>query len=242
MEPAIGNFYIYLATNPPDAADVRRAVAEMSASAGKKLHDMAQRCDGGVAQAPALDAQSCSALGRWMHEWSDVTGADGAIPTPLSSIDVPGGVPLGYLLGKACKAGDAAACRDMFDVFGGICDEASGTGCNEFADKLLDGAELPKDVARGMALHERACNYGDRVGCITLAVMYDLGIEVARDGSRAADFYQKGCWGWSPKSCGVDSPWDRYFSPRIKEGLAQRQCEAGMADACERLKMLRARK
>lgn len=152
----------------------------------------------------------------------------GALGTPSEKGAVCWRLALSYLRGLGVAPDEAQAVA----TFNVACDFGNGEACQE-----LGLREKAKDAARAVGHFQKACDAGVAGGCNNVALMYSLGLGVARDGPRAAGLFEKACEMGEANACA--NLGDRYrrgdgVPIDVKRGLEllSRACAAGIADAC----------
>jgi TPR repeat protein len=190
------------------APDIATAEALRACDAGDRstcalaMRVLGDRCD------QQHDAASCVRIARMYRQ-----GRSGHVEKNKALV----------ALGRACDAGDAAACnaagegileRDRSkaeEYRRKACDLGSGEGCLYLAGYVREGrndraAESEALYRRGVELHIKACARGDARAC------YGAGVAVSRDDeARALSYYRDAAHRW------------------------QAQCDGGQAEACYRL-------
>lgn len=152
----------------------------------------------------------------------------------------------------ACDAGEALGCYNLGAMLYSADPEHNARRAHALYQKSCDGGE-PKGCAnlayleskagnteQAVTLYEQACDQGAMIGCTNLADMAQNGRGVPRDIGRAADLFERACWGGVSSACirrawlegqqCLDAP-DGCAAPAKDERDAARQvgevCEAG---------------
>jgi Sel1 repeat len=85
------------------------------------------------------------------------------------------------------------------------CEHGDGEACARMADRYRDGSEVAKDPARATALLRKACDYGDRKSCNTLAQqLAGGGAEgggIRPDPAEAGRIFERLCGRGDPVGC-----------------------------------------
>lgn len=71
--------------------------------------------------------------------------------------------------------------------------EKRGPACNIAGAIVFDGLGMPKDIARGRDLFEKACESKSGDGCFNLANIHTLGQGVPRDAAKGKEFFKQAC-------------------------------------------------
>ena len=119
------------------------------------------------------------------------------------------------LYADACEAGEADSClfpigaylwgtdvpRDLHRVVRlreKLCEDGDEVACSQVGWAYRYGRSAPKDVARAIRILERVCSDGSPRPrtCDELAVLYEAGLEVGRDDSKARQFRQLSRVAW----------------------------------------------
>lgn len=187
-------------------------------------------CEGG-------DRLACSALGH--HH---VKGAPGSPPDPAR------GEPL---LVKACREGVRHACGVLGAVVGSkatsaedrrradaleerACDLGGSVACLILGEQQLDA----NNPSRAAHYFERACWIGAAQACGTLGALYDRGLGVSQNDSRALALLKAACRLGDPGSCVVlidrDEPLP--LPPDKQRQIVDGACQRGNAKACAALR------
>src|SRR5262245_48560589 len=80
------------------------------------------------------------------------------------------------------------------------CGDDDGS-CSDREAPEAQPADIDRDVARAVALYQKACDGGEPRGCFRLAYLYSKGIGVAHDAARSVALYQKACDGNELRAC-----------------------------------------
>jgi TPR repeat protein len=104
------------------------------------------------------------------------------------------------------------------------------------ASPLLVSAQTPDPAAL-----QKACGEGDAKSCFDLGVMYEGGVQVAKNKAKAAEFYRKACDAGSAGGCfalALMYKWGKGVAPNKAKAAEfyQKACDAGLAVACDALK------
>jgi len=123
------------------------------------------------------------------------------------------------------------------------CERRNWNACTESALRYANGRGVLKDLSRGAALFQRACEGGDVRACNGWGYMFESGSGVTKDERRAAELYQTACEGGRALGC---SRWGRLFD--TGRGVArddaralslyQRGCDGGDPEGCTGLGLL----
>lgn len=113
-----------------------------------------------------------------------------------------------YELGNLYRAGDETSPPSPVratEAYRRGCDGVSSgavLSCRELAGCYRDGAGVPQDGSRAIALYERACNEGYSLACDDLGDLYAQGLGGARtDRDKAVTFYRRACKGGFDLGC-----------------------------------------
>ena len=117
------------------------------------------------------------------------------------------------------------------------CDAGNLGSCANFGLMLATGFRVGKDVERGRAILERACNASDGVSCSGLGNVYESALD---DPLRAADAYERGCNLGFPGACGnlgilLHDGRGRTQDLARAKTLLQSACTAGDPNSCEHM-------
>jgi TPR repeat protein len=178
-----------------------------------------------------------------------------ALPSLKDGLDRDG-QPLA-LLEQACHAGNSRRCEQLATMAeSGIsgtkdpvkavtyhwlaCYSRNAHSCTSFAQALLEGRGVARNVDRARHLFDSSCGRGDGRACFDLGILYDTPRAGAKDEARAAALFQRGCEDGEMGACsryglmlalGRGAPRDEYQALT----LLKRACHAGDADGCEGL-------
>lgn len=73
------------------------------------------------------------------------------------------------------------------------CKDGKGPDCAKMARRYAEGAGVPKDMGRAVALHARACGAGENAECLAAGRALAHGDGVARDLAQAIDLLDTAC-------------------------------------------------
>jgi TPR repeat protein len=140
--------------------------------------------------------------------------------------------------GRACAAGDAAACFRVGEyderhgaeeaaagAYAAACDAGLARGCNGAGALSRRRKEA---AARAVAWFDRACGLGDAIGC------YEAAQTTADPGARAA-FFERACTLGSAIACAPGGEATAAANPARAERLLRLGCARGSDDACAAL-------
>lgn len=154
-------------------------------------------------------------------------------------------------LQKECKAGKAAACRTLGDVYldrtgpddaalaagyyKQACDGKDAAGCVRFGLAHVMGRGVAKDPARAFALVKQTCDAGFAEGCTALGALYDRGIGVEKNQAVASLLWETACAKGDPEACYRRALALRNVERQYEkaDGFLRRSCEGGFQSACE---------
>ena len=94
----------------------------------------------------------------------------------------------------ASIAGNDKLALHFFEL--GCGEELTTTGCRQRVGKFL-----LKNKPRLISIFLKACDRGDLMGCTSLAYMYETGIGVDADPTRAVALYKQACDGGNMRGC-----------------------------------------
>jgi len=98
------------------------------------------------------------------------------------------------------------------------CDAKAASGCRRVGNVIES-----KEPKRAAELYANACNAGDAAACTAQAVMLELGLGVARDGTKAASLYEAACKANDALSCA-------YHAFMLEAGRGVKRDEKRVAD------------
>lgn len=158
------------------------------------------------------------------------------------------------LLQRACERGVAGGCVDALidrlrqggrgvapalDTLDQLCTRGEPRACIVLVVHLGQ-ATTPRRLggaARALVLTIRACEYGDRDGCMLAGRRYDRGLDVARDEDVKRSYFGRACDRGAGLGC-LYLAQDAVHTPSREDrvaGFAQRACELGEAEGCAML-------
>ncbi len=117
------------------------------------------------------------------------------------------------------------------------CDGEQHAACTELGVAYLEGAGIPEDQARALALFEHACQRADGQGCHQLGLQLAGADGAQRDLARAGQLHVMGCDLGCAQACGeaarilYNGELGAPDYEQVKE-VAQRGCDADDATSC----------
>lgn len=116
------------------------------------------------------------------------------------------------------------------------CDGEHPMACVGYADLLVEGRGITKDVDTAFKIYEKVCGAGEIYGCLGVAIGYRDGLGVTQDPQRAFEILSMGCQRNSGEMCFTLSvllqrdPTDeaQTMSARARE----RACQLGVREGC----------
>jgi TPR repeat protein len=154
-------------------------------------------------------------------------------------------------LENSCRAGNALCCERLAAIaesgsedpgkavtyYRLACQGRITHACTSFAQALLEGRGVARNVGSARQLFDWSCRRGDGRACFDLGVLYDTPRASTKDEARSAALFQNGCAAGETGACsryglmlahgrGVPRDESRALT------LLQRACHAGDADGC----------
>ncbi len=133
--------------------------------------------------------------------------------------------------------------KDAVPLFKRACQEKNAVACNMLGLAHFTAQGTVWDVNAAKWAYERSCSHGLPVGCTNSAELYEHGIAVPRNLTKALDLYRKGCTPVSSSGCtGLARFYQRGLggltaNPQKAQAEYYRGCheDKGNATACRRL-------
>ena len=120
---------------------------------------------------------------------------------------------------RACKNNYQAACTNLanmyqtglgvskdankaLEIYSASCTNGGAYSCyylGEFYRSAIDGKE--PDYANAMSAYDRGCKLGDVPCCTNTAVLYEHGLGVAQDETKARSIYRSACFSGDTSGC-----------------------------------------
>ena len=88
------------------------------------------------------------------------------------------------------------------EIYSASCTNGGAYSCyylGEFYRSAIDGKE--PDYANAMSAYDRGCKLGDVPCCTNTAVLYEHGLGVAQDESKARSIYRSACFSGDTSAC-----------------------------------------
>jgi TPR repeat protein len=160
---------------------------------------------------------------------------------------------------KACALGQEEGCTQALYWAEKDCEAGNGPSCSTLADRHQTGQGVPKDPAKALVFHEKACELsqeagctkvleadeeaceaGDAAACYGLGTKYENGQGAPKDPARALKFHEKACeTGVLPACLGLALKYESGQGARKDPARAlmlfEKACVWGLYDACSRL-------
>src|SRR4029078_10109788 len=87
-------------------------------------------------------------------------------------------------------------------IFREGCDAGERFACRELGFHVMEGDGVPKDLAKGCALLDRACRMDDPYACSHVGLRLEMGQGAPRDLERAKALFRMACArGIQPRPC-----------------------------------------
>ena len=189
-------------------------------------------CQGG-------DPDGCSAIGVLAWQDGDEAAALEHLAASCRDHSELGCTYLGdiYAYGYGDMEVDLVKAEVLYEQ---ACELGGAQACVSYALVLLDGAETPELIERGLSMLEEACEAGSAHGCKSLAVMYGSGLVVDYDRDRAFSYYQQACDIGDVDGCARVGAYlvNHGDSARLKlrgVDMLEQSCNAGAAQGCVEL-------